>query len=99
MRNYPKGEPIKQRQTTLLKLQNLLRYQVGTNAPTLTMELLENRQLTVDGATGIIEYCDDVVRISSKKHIVTVVGAELVMSAFTTRSIVVRGIITDVKLS
>ena len=63
------------------------------------LQLLGNSVLNIDGCVGIKKYEEDEIILSSKNFIISVVGTELSMLAFSQGRVSIRGTITDIKIS
>lgn len=96
--NRAKEIPL-QKRNLLNVCKNYFITEIDRNIPAMSLELFEDKKLTVRGATGIIEYTNETVRINSMRHVITVCGCNLTISVYTQTSIVLHGVITDIKLS
>lgn len=67
------------------------------NMPRTT--LIGNREVYVDNYRGLIEYNDKIIRLSTKKGMITVSGDDLIITRITERSIFVGGNILSVELT
>lgn len=56
------------------------------------VEISSNREMTVQGSRGIIEYTDQLVRIGFKTHEVCLYGRNITINCLTNDSLVIRGI-------
>ena len=90
--------PLAHKPTMLGSLKYAIAKQIETTTPSLRVEMLENKQVVIDGSSGIIEYSDTTVRLNSKKHIIKISGTMLTLCAFTSTSVIVEGTITNVEL-
>lgn len=61
------------------------------------MQFSSNREVTVDGCRGILEYCTESIRINTGKLIVAFNGRGLNIKCMTETSVVVCGYITSVE--
>ena len=61
------------------------------------MQFSSNREVTVDGCKGILEYCTESIRINTGKLIVAFNGRGLNIKCMTETSVVVCGYITSVE--
>ena len=62
------------------------------------MELGGNREATVDGCGGVLEYSDETVRIRYGKVVVRFTGRGLRLHSLTAKSLVVSGWITGIEI-
>lgn len=68
------------------------------NMPT-HMEINGNREATVEGCRGVLEYDTDIVRIKTNKGVVQFSGRGLVIKCLTADALVVTGFITGIAFS
>ncbi len=59
------------------------------------MELFGQKELVIEGAKGIIEYNDTIVRIQVKERSVLIQGQKLRVDMFLENVIVVRGMLSS----
>ena len=57
----------------------------------LMMEIVSNRELTVDGCKGVAEYDEDFIKLNAKKGTVTVFGAELEIKSYSEAALFITG--------
>lgn len=63
------------------------------------IEMLSNRELTVEGCCGVYEYTDCYIRLNLGRGAVIISGEQLDISSFEERSIVIRGNISSLEFS
>lgn len=56
------------------------------------IELWGNKQITVDGCKGILEYGENLIRISCGKYAVNISGENLELKNMTERSCMITGV-------
>lgn len=61
------------------------------------MEINGNREVVVDGCSGVLEYDSDVVRIKTGKQIVRFTGRGLNIKCLTADSLIVEGFLTGIE--
>lgn len=61
------------------------------------MEVCSDRQITVDGCRGIVEYSEYVIKIKTSEGIVSVSGKSLNIKYLSISSVVVEGFITCIE--
>ena len=62
-----------------------------------SFEMLSNRELSIDGCRGIIEYNDIYVKIKIPNREITIIGSSLDIPVFDGPQITVTGIIKSVE--
>ena len=55
------------------------------------MEIIENRELTVDGCRGVAEYDENYIKLNAKKGTVTVFGSALEIKSYSEASLMITG--------
>lgn len=60
-------------------------------------ELNGNREVVVDGCKGILEYDENIVRLSTGKMITKFLGRHLNIKCLTPDSLVIEGVITNIE--
>lgn len=60
------------------------------------LEMKSNREVTIDGCKGILEYDAEIIRINTGNMVVTFKGRGLNIKCLTTSSIVVEGFILSI---
>ncbi len=63
------------------------------------MEILGNREAIVDGCKGVIEYDDEIIRLSTGNMIVCFRGVGLEIKGLTASNAVISGMITAIEFS
>lgn len=61
------------------------------------LELRGNREATVEGCCGVLEYDDDVVRVKTRRQVVRFTGRGLAIRSLTADALVVTGYITGIE--
>lgn len=61
------------------------------------MEVCSNREITVDGCRGIVEYSEYVMKINTCDGIIAVNGKNLNIKYLSVSSVVVEGFITSIE--
>jgi sporulation protein YqfC len=61
------------------------------------LEFKSNREVTLDGCKGILEYRQDAIRINTGKMVVSFKGRGLNIKCLTTTSVIISGYITTVE--
>jgi sporulation protein YqfC len=61
------------------------------------MELSGNREAVVDGCTSVLEFDENIVRLSVGKYIIRFNGRGLTLKELTKNSVVVEGFITSIE--
>ncbi len=76
------------------------------NLPTLPnshlepmIELISNREATIEGIDGIVEYTDNLISINCRCYIFNLQGFNLSIRSNSKDSITVSGCITDIKFA
>lgn len=60
-------------------------------------ELNGNKEVVVDGCKGILEYDENIVRLSTGKMITKFLGRHLNIKCLTPDSLVIEGVITNIE--
>ncbi len=79
------------------KLDRVLEWPAGTLGGGARIELLADREATVDGCRGILSYSDEAVRLNVGNGAVTFYGQGLFLKALTDREAILAGRITRVE--
>lgn len=79
------------------KFERVLELPVGALSGAVRMELSGNRRAVVDGCHGIIEYNDELIRLSTSSGIVRFTGRNLSISCLTDDNAVVEGVILSIE--
>lgn len=61
----------------------------------IRLEFQGNREVILEGCTGILEYTDEMVRINSPKYVLRFRGRDLQVRAMTQDSIILCGYIQE----
>ena len=61
------------------------------------ISIISNRQATVFGTKGVIEYCSDIIKLNCGHIILTLKGSELNMVALSIEEVNIRGLIASVE--
>lgn len=61
--------------------------------------LYSNKEMTVDGCNGVIEYCDTYLRLRIGKGTLTLFGKSFDITEFNDRQLTVRGTFSSIEFS
>lgn len=61
--------------------------------------LYSNKEMTVDGCTGVIEYCDTYLKLRTGKGSLTLFGSNFDITAFDEHLLTVRGVFSSLEFS
>lgn len=61
------------------------------------LQFNSNREVTLDGCKGILEYQTEIIRISTGKMVIAFKGRGLNIKCLTATSVVIKGYITSVE--
>lgn len=61
------------------------------------IEMLENKEVIIDGIQGVLEYTDDCIRISVGKQIICFKGRALSLKGLSDNSIIITGYILSME--
>lgn len=61
------------------------------------LQFNSNREVTLDGCKGILEYQTEIIRISTGKMVIAFKGRTLNIKCLTSTSVVIKGYITSVE--
>jgi sporulation protein YqfC len=93
--------PVKienQRKSTLLqKVARVMELPVDLISGMSHMELSGNREAVVDGCNGVLEFDENIVRLSAGKFIIRFSGRGLILKELTQSSVVVEGFIISIE--
>lgn len=81
-------------ESKIKKLPSVYKEMMGT-APYLQFN--SNREVTLDGCKGILEYQSEVIRVSTGKMVIVFKGRGLNIKCLNTTSIVIAGYIINVE--
>ena len=79
-----------------LKIKNSLPALPNPNFEPL-VQIISNREITVDGCVGIVEYTDTFLSINCKYYTLNIYGFNFCIKSNTKGSIAISGCITDIK--
>lgn len=57
----------------------------------MMMEIITNRELTVDGCKGVIEYDENYIKLNAKKGTVTIFGVDLEIKSYSEAALFIAG--------
>ncbi len=60
------------------------------------IEILGNREIVIDGCKGVVEYGENIIKLSLGENILTLTGSELVINSFDSGIAVIIGQIGDI---
>lgn len=60
------------------------------------LELLFNREITIEGCKGVIDYSDERISLNVDKGIVIIEGSNLCLHSFDENNVIIKGIFTNV---
>ncbi len=64
-----------------------------------SLEFLSNREVTIEGSKGVLEYSDTLIRISLKMMTVSFVGRGLNLKCISESALIISGFISEVKFT
>lgn len=63
------------------------------------LELIGNRQITIEGSKGILKYSDDVIRINAGAMVITFCGRNLNVKCIAPDCTMVDGVVTKIEFT
>lgn len=63
------------------------------------LELLGNRQITIEGSRGILKYSDDVIRINAGSMVISFFGRSLNVKCIAPDCTMVEGFVTKIEFT
>ncbi len=84
-------------QSALSKLTGVLQLPAAVLAGVAHMEISGNREVVLEGTSGIIAYTDEAVRVKTGKYITKLSGKNLELKCIQVDSLVVQGFITAIE--
>ncbi len=79
------------------KLAKLLEFPETAIAGTALLQMMGNREATIDGSQGVLEYNEDCIRINAGRMVIKFSGRALALKCLTGETLVVEGFITAVE--
>ncbi len=79
------------------KLAKLLEFPETAIAGTAFVQMAGNREATIDGSQGVLEYSEECIRINAGKMVIKFAGRGLVLKCLTGETLVIEGFITQVE--
>jgi sporulation protein YqfC len=79
------------------KIADLLSVPKAAVSSVSQIELIDNTEAVIDGAQGVLEYGDGIVRVSLGKKIVKFTGRSLNLKSMDSNSLIIEGYITSVE--
>lgn len=61
------------------------------------MEIVGNKEVTIDGVQGVLEYGDDCIRVSTGKMVLKFVGRNLSIKGLTSQTLIITGYIISIE--
>lgn len=97
-RQITPGKIEEQQKTTILqKVANVMELPIDLVSGMSHMEISGNRQAVVDECNSILEFDENIVRLSAGKYIIRFSGRGLTLKDFTQSSVVVEGFIISIE--
>ena len=81
------------------KLAEALQVPAGAVSVLPRMEFCGNREVTIDGSKGVLEYDENLIRINMGKMVACFFGRNLNIKCFNLESLVIEGYITTIEIS
>ena len=79
------------------KLAEALQVPAGAVSVLPRMEFCGNREVTIDGSKGVLEYDENLIRINMGKMVACFFGRNLNIKCFNLESLVIEGYITSLE--
>ena len=79
------------------RVEKALELPVGSLSDMARIELTSNRRAVIEGCRGIVEYGEEVIRLSTDNGIVRFMGRSLHMNSMTEDRAVIEGIILSLE--
>lgn len=79
------------------RVESVLELPTGSLSGAARIDFLGNRCVSIDGCKGIIEYCDDLVRLNTGSGILRFTGQNLSLTRLTEDSAVLEGCILSME--
>lgn len=80
-------------------LSQILESSLNTFCPACHLEMNSNKEATVEGCRGILEYTTQVVRLSADRMVIRFTGRDLELLSMNASAVVVRGTIAAVEFT
>lgn len=64
---------------------------------TSQMEIVGNKEITLDGAQGVLEYTDDCIRVSTGKMAIKISGRNLSLKGLNNETLIITGYILSIE--
>ncbi len=77
-------------------LQKAIAEQKVTFLPSCRLEMVENREATLEGCRGVLEYDENCIKLSCDKMTIRFIGRELYIRCLTADTAQVEGVIVSV---
>jgi sporulation protein YqfC len=87
----------KQKSTLLQKVARVMELPMDLVSGMSHIELSGNREAVIDGCSGVLEFDENIVRLTVGKFIVKFTGRGLVIKELTKSSVVVEGFIISIE--
>ena len=79
------------------KLARVLQVPQGAVSSLPRMEFCGNREVTIDGSKGVVEYDENLIRVNLGKMTVCFFGRNLTIRCFDLESLIIEGYITSIE--
>ena len=81
------------------KLAEILSFPQGTFRNFPTIQIRGNREITIDGCTGLLSYAPDSIFLETKYCRIKIIGRTLTLSNLTRNILAIRGFIKNVEFT
>ncbi|MBQ9673120.1 MAG: YabP/YqfC family sporulation protein [Ruminococcus sp.] len=61
------------------------------------IEIIGNREITIEGSTGVLKYESDNIKVNTKSMVVSIEGRNLQLKFLSSSSLVVEGVILSLE--
>ena len=79
------------------KIAQLLEFPEAALTNTAQLEIMGNREATIDGSQGVLEYNESCIRINAGRMVIKFSGRGLTLKCMTGETLVIEGFITGVE--
>jgi sporulation protein YqfC len=81
------------------KLAEILSFPQGTFKTFPTIQIRGNREITIDGCTGLLSYEEENILLETKYCHINIAGRTLTLSNLTKNVLIIRGFIKNVEFA
>lgn len=80
-----------------VKVAKMLQFPETALSKSAQMEIMGNREITVDGSQGVLEYSEDCIKINAGRMVLKFSGRGLTLKCLSGESLAIEGFLTGIE--